>query len=342
MNRIVLVAPRIPYGGAERQMVELKNAYKEEIKLVDLSQNISLDENGSQKSMNIIGPGLRNKLHRMRCMNTLYREYSTATDTVFIFYNSVFLWLAYFLRKKGHKVYISLREYNSDFLGAKYQFVLRTLNGVFTNTPRLYNDMQQLGINIKLTLNTISSASTTPNRAVLTRDNTKLLIVSNLEPHKQVLEVLAALKNEKYDIYIAGAMSNIAYTEKCRAIASVSSCKIHFLGSVSRDDLIQHYTTCACFIHASLVEGTSNAIVDAINFETPLIVGNTPENRYLVDDLPDFIWEDGRLDQLVTSTINHARDRSYIHQQKFLRDRVSLKFGADNLRRIRETVLNIS
>lgn len=338
MSRIVLVAPRIPYGGAERQMVEFKDQFPAEVTLVDLSKNVSIDEHGSQQAFNIIGPGLKNKLHRAYCMYKLYREYSTTTDTVFVFYNSVFLWLAYFLSRKGHKVFFSLREYNRDFFKFKYLHVFRQLEGVFTNTPRLMNDLMERGIAIRLTLNTINFASNETDNNKPARDKNKLLIVSNVEPHKQIFEVLDALKGCNYEIFIAGALSNNLYAEKCKQSAEAGSCNVHFLGSIPRADLVGHYQTCGCFIHASLVEGTSNAIIDAIVHQAPLIVGNTPENRYLVDDLPEFLWENDSLPARLNEIMQTSDTESYRHFLNFLRSRIQIKFGQANLLWLRDHI----
>lgn len=338
MSRIVLVAPRVPYGGAERQMLELKDQFPTEVTLVDLSKNISIDKHGSQQAFDIIGPGLKNKLHRAYCMYKLYREYSTTSDTVFVFYNSVFLWLAYFLSRKGHKVFFSLREYNRDFFKFKYLHVFRQLEGVFTNTPRLMNDMIERGIEIRLTLNTINLSSRASKNNSFVRDKNKLLIVSNAEPHKQILEVLDALRDSNYEIYVAGALSNKDYAEKCRRSAEASNCKVRFLGSIPRAELVGHYQTCGCFIHASLVEGTSNAIIDAIVNQTPLIVRNTPENRYLVDDLPEFLWENDSLPDRLHEILQTSDTEPFQNSLNFLRSRIQIKFGRGNLLRLRNQI----
>jgi glycosyltransferase involved in cell wall biosynthesis len=337
MTKIVLIAPRLPYGGAERQMAELKNEFSEAVSLIDLSRNISIDEHGSQQAFDIIGPGIKNKIHRAVCMYKLYREYSNTQDKVFIFYNSVFIWLAYFLKIKGHKVYFSLREYNLDFFNPTFLHALKKLDGLFTNTPRLFNVMKERGMNIQLVLNTIPL--TDEDRPLTLRDKNKILIVSNVEPHKQILEVINALSSANYNIQIAGSHANKDYFRKCQEAAKISKCNISFLGSIPRDALVELYKTSGCFIHASLVEGTSNAIIDAITYNIPTIVGNTPENRYLVDDLPQFIWENGSLERLLETTLSSSEEPDYQQKQLFLQERIKLKFGKANLHQIYAAVM---
>jgi len=335
-TKFIFVAPQIPYGGAERQMLEVKNNFPREVVLIDLTKNISIDDTGSQQKMNISGPGLKRRINRYFCLIQLYKEYRKNKKDIFVFYNSIFLSLGYFLKISGCNVYFSIRENNSDFYTKKAQFFLKKLDGVFTNTPSVFYELKKRNLKAGLFLNTVDTKlpQNDPN-TFNQRDPNKIFMVSNVEPHKQVLEVIKGLNKEHYEILIAGTTeNNRSYYNLCQQEAKNSNCEVKFLGSIQKEEIINYYKTCGCFLHPSLVEGTSNAIIDAIKYDIPLIVGNTSENRYLVDDLSDFIWEDGSLPKKIENVLKHSKDMQYQDKMEYLRRRLNLKFSARNTHNI--------
>jgi glycosyltransferase involved in cell wall biosynthesis len=141
----------------------------------------------------------------------------------------------------------------------------------------------------------------------------------------------------KLNIRVAGKLSNPVYYKKCQKIAENSCCNIEFLGSIEKDAIHKLMKKATCLIHPSLLEGTSNAILDAINTETPLLVSDIPENSYLVDDFNDFLFSSNdelELKSKIEYLLENRFSDEYKSKMRFLNERLSFKFSNKNLSKI--------
>jgi glycosyltransferase involved in cell wall biosynthesis len=343
MIKTWLVAPFFPLGGAERQMHELAKSFSSDLLLVDMQSDV---KNRTLDGVNVLG--MNNDVLHLNEKNRLVRRFKRyvslfkfflqikeANIQQVVFYSPIFLPLVYALSYTQVKVGFSIREYKSSLFKGFELACIKKANIIFTNTVRASNKLSEQGLECKLTLNTIPPSKFSTNK--YTRANTDILVVSNLQPHKNVHMLLNATKKMRLNIRVAGEFSNTVYYEKCKKIAGTSCCNIEFLGSIEKDFILELLQKATCLIHPSLLEGTSNAILDAINTETPLLVSDIPENSYLVDDLNDFLFTQNNelaLKNKIEFLLENRLSIEYKNKMKFLNKRLSLKFSNKNLNEI--------
>ena len=338
-----LIAPEYPLGGAERQMFELAKSNKDSFQLIDLK---SADKNRIIDGVNIIGLGtdvlhLNTKNKVIRRFKRYFSFYSLLiklkkerAGTV-VFYNPIFFLLAYFLKKNTDiKVVFSMREYKPSLFKFLNLYILKKIDLIYTNTPRVKAKLNELGVNCDLILNTINVENT---QQTLTRNKNEIFVVSNLEPHKAIHILLYATQNMSLTINIAGRLSNPDYYNYCQSIAKTSSCTINFLGAIPQESLRAYLIKSSCLVHPSILEGTSNAILDAIGTSTPLLVSDIPENSYLVDDLDCFTFRANNTEELklkLSTLLKNSEETETLNKLELLRARLNIKFSTNNLAQI--------
>lgn len=338
-----LIAPEYPFGGAERQMFELAKSNKDSFKLIDLK---SVDENRIIDGVNIIGFSIdvlhlntKNKIIRrfkryLSFYSLLIRLKKQSAGTV-VFYNPIFFSLAYFLKKNSNiRVVFSIREYKPSLFKLLNLYILKKIDLIYTNTPRVKAKLNELGVNCDLVLNTINIEST---QQVTTRKKNEILVISNLEPHKAVHILLYATQDMSLTINIAGKLSNPEYYNYCQSIAKNSECSINFLGSIPQEVLKEYLTKSSCLVHPSILEGTSNAILDAIGTGTPLLVSDIPENSYLVDDIDCFTFRSNNIEDLkfkLVTLLENSEEPEVLNKLEFLKVRLDMKFSPGNINQI--------
>ncbi len=339
MTKTWLVAPDFPLGGAERQMYEAAKLMPNEAVLVGMkSKGDRRDDSGALViglDNDVLHLHIKNKVYRRfkryLSLFKLYKKIKEEKVSQIVFYNPVFLSLAFFLSFTKVKVAFSIREYKPSIFRGLSLICLKNVDVLFTNTTRVKNKLSELSMTCTLVLNTIHSAPLVKSNK---RCEGAVLVISNLEPHKNLHFLLKATKNMSLKINVAGKISNLSYYNLCKAIADESNCEVNFFGSISQEDLNKQLVTTTCLIHPSLIEGTSNAILDAINTNTPLLVSDIPENSYLVDDFNSFLFsvhDELQLARKVTNLLNTYKTQEYKQQQAYLKNRVETKFSKENL-----------
>lgn len=343
MSKVLLVIPEYPLGGAERQIFELANSYDNLFQVIDLK---SSKKSRTVDNVDIMGFDIdvlhlktKNKIvrrfKRYWCLLKLFfKFYSMNADTI-VFYNPIFLSLAFFLKIfSDFKIVFSIREYKSSLFSVVGVYLFKKMDLVYTNTPRVKMKLSELGVNCELVLNTITSINVDDK---LKRNKDEILVISNLEPHKAIHILLYATKNMSLTINIAGKISNSVYFDYCKKIAEESCCRVNFLGAIPQDNLQEYLKNATCLVHPSILEGTSNAILDAISTGTPLLVSDIPENSYLVDDLDVFLFCANDISDLqlkLKFLLNNSEDYIVLSKLEYLKSRLGIKFSAENLNKI--------
>jgi glycosyltransferase involved in cell wall biosynthesis len=79
-----------------------------------------------------------------------------------------------------------------------------------------------------------------------------------------------------YRLLIAGGLDEARYVE---SLAPLLTEHVTLLGRCSREQLNTLYRDCALYINGSMHEGSSNAVLEAVSRECPIILSGIPENR---------------------------------------------------------------
>lgn len=338
---VALVLPAYPLGGAERQAFVMASTLIEkcDIDIIDVASNIKCRVVGNINvigcGVDVIGLNLENKI--VRRILRYYRLFlllfflMRSEYKSFIFYSPIFFFLALPLKLAGKKVIISLRENKPDLYGFISRLSLRSASYIYTNTPSVKDHLEVLSVKCDLFLNEITMTNSVIKYESKYTKN--ILMISNVEPHKRIDFVIRSLANTDYTLTVCGRIENKSYHDFCVRAAKDSKVVVKFMGLLSHAEMSNLMTKPFIFIHASVVEGTSNAILDAINLRMPLLVSDIAENRYLVDDMRDFIFAADNQESLIGALDGLEKSINkdgYIELQEYLKYRVSVKFSGKN------------
>jgi len=123
-----------------------------------------------------------------------------------------------------------------------------------------------------------------------------ILMVSRLEPRKNVEEairILAKLSGDDYRARIVGTGSQKAKLEQ---LASKVGARVEFLGVVSEDRLPNIYTESDIFLSTSLSEGFGISVLEAMAAGCAVVASDIVTHRDLITDGTDGILYDGPSD----------------------------------------------
>ncbi len=116
------------------------------------------------------------------------------------------------------------------------------------------------------------------------KDFNKLLYVGNLKPHKG-LDILASaflkLPNN-YKLYIAGDKSSLRVSSSSLDILS-SNDRVVFLGNLEDEEVAKEISSSACLILPSRYEGFGMPPLEALFFNTEVIISDIPVFKELYD-----------------------------------------------------------
>ncbi len=344
-DKIWLVVPSFPLGGAERQLFELAKYNPNRFIIVDSSSTV---EKRNVNGVDILGLGIET-LHlnvKNRCIRRFFRYLSFVklvskinknNVSKVVFYNPIYFILTPFLKFKKVSVVLSLREFHKKLFSPLYLYLIKSADYIYTNTPRVKEKLQKHNINCDLHLNYIDLK---PLNKWKNNDTRTILVISNVEPHKNIHMLIDKVRDKNIIINVAGKISNIEYYNKCLRIANESLCEVNFLGSLSRDELDDYLVNTRCLVHPSILEGTSNAILDGIKFGTPILVSDIPENTFLVDNNNEFIFNDKNFEKKLGRVIFGEIDDKYIIKQEKIRKRCEMLFSLDNISNINNAIID--
>ena len=216
-------------------------------------------------------------------------------------------------------------------------YLLKKFNRIITNNLPQYSLLNALEIKSILTNNTIEPKSITSKYK--NNKNFKCLIISNYSKRKNIEVVLKAFKKidrKAFELKIIGYNKNLPQKYK-----SYNQKNISWVGHVSEDKIINYYEKFDCLIHASLREGASNAILDAMCYGMPVLASRIPENISLIGNNSNFLFNSNDSDELVQrieqlSLLKNTPDiKKYLDYQKLkIKNDYSTKNNEDLIKEI--------
>lgn len=192
----------------------------------------------------------------------------------------------------------------AGFLWAEWQ--LRFAHRVVAVTPALADRLRDRGIvdNVVVIPNAVDEA--VPPRDTANLDRFELhgkrfaLAVGRVTAQKNFPLLIDAFHKAKAQgarldkLVIVGGLDEEAYVETLHSHLSED---VILTGRLPRNSFLDLFASCAVFVNSSIHEGHSNAIMEAISYQRPLIVSDIPENL----DLPlsdDHYFRSGDVESL--------------------------------------------
>lgn len=181
------------------------------------------------------------------------------------------------------------------------EFQLRFADAVIAVSPSLRARLQRRGVRRRIAL--IANA-VDPAPAQAAHDGGFILTVGRVTAQKNVANLLRAhalLGEAAPELRIAGGLDDAAYV---RELAPLLNPRATLLGRIPRYALAPLYAGCRLFVNASMHEGCSNAVLEAVSHKCPLLLSDIPENRDL--GLPERVYFDAADPAAMAAAIRRA------------------------------------
>lgn len=94
--------------------------------------------------------------------------------------------------------------------------------------------------------------------------------------YETLVSALGGIFDTSVRLVVAGGSDEGGYADR---LIAMQSDRIRFLGRIDRRLLSALYSNCAVYVNCSRHEGLSNAILEAISYERPIIASDIPANR---------------------------------------------------------------
>jgi glycosyltransferase involved in cell wall biosynthesis len=204
------------------------------------------------------------------------------------------------------------------FLLAEYQ--LRFADAVIAVTPALAERLKARGIsgNVHVITNATDSADAYAEAGgVSLPDQPYLLAVGRVTVQKNLHRLIEGFKLYAADrpdlsLVIAGGLDEETYVAGLRPLLSP---QVRLLGRLTRSSMGPLYANARIYVNASIHEGMSNAVLEAISLGTPVLLSAIPENR-------DFqLGEKHYFDPMDVQSIAAALARADADPSAFVADR---------------------
>jgi glycosyltransferase involved in cell wall biosynthesis len=137
------------------------------------------------------------------------------------------------------------------------------------------------------------------------RDPGKIICVGRIEVRKNQLNLIRALNDSSYTLYIIGkpAPNHLNYYETCRSIASEN---IHFLEHVTDEELLGHYATAAVHVLPSRFETTGLSSLEAASMGCGIVVTACGDTREYFEDM--VLYCDPESPASIFKAVEHAAE----------------------------------
>jgi glycosyltransferase involved in cell wall biosynthesis len=200
------------------------------------------------------------------------------------------------------------------FRFAEYQ--LRFADAVIAVTPALAERLRNRGLrgNIYVIANAIDPKSEFSDGGLPLIQGPYILAVGRVTMQKNFHRLvegfkLFADKNPGIKLVIAGGVDDERYLNS--TMAPLLDDRIDMLGRLPRSAMGSLYENASLYVNSSIHEGSSNAVLEAVSWNCPILLSDIPENR-------DFGLEDANYFQPEEPTeIAEALGRAYFDQESF-------------------------
>jgi len=238
--------------------------------------------------------------------------------------SAIFLW-AYKLM--GAKTVV--RYGSADYLVGKWgvigklgfllsEFQLRFADAVIAVTPALAERLKRRGIarNVHVIANAVDVL---PAEGMGAPADAYVLSVGRVTAQKNVanlmrgFELLAQRMPSAPRLLVAGGLDETDYVASLEPLKSE---RITLAGRYARSAMAPLYRGAAVYINASLHEGSSNAVLEAISAGCPILLSDIPENRDF--GLPDRCYFDPQAPEAIADAIGAALEnpQAYVADAK--------------------------
>lgn len=327
MNFIFLV-PSMPLGGAELQvsyMAKYINSVDKDNAMVFAAYEGECDKEFGLDFMQAGRVGLVRNLRRLIYTFLLAFKIFSKND-VLIIYNQLFMPLGLLLKLARMKVVYSVREYDERVLTGWRFFCLKRFDLVFTNTERVSKAALDKGFRIPTYLNYFPFSDNATH--VGSGSGKRIVIVSNVQPHKNIHIVIKAMVGLDFELDVLGKTDNEQYLEYCKKLAADSGIVVNFRGFVKHEEVLGYLRGSDLFLHPSSQEGTSNAILSAVDVCIPVLVSDIPENRSVLGSSGCF-FEEGSVSDLKEKILTIESRCNDICRVRY---QVAEKFSLENMK----------
>ena len=153
--------------------------------------------------------------------------------------------------------------------------------------------------------------------------------ISSLERYKGhdlLLEVMRELDKNFIWIVSGEGDDRLRLTRKAEKYGLNS--RVHFLGRVGIDDLVDYYNLCDIFVMPSTGEGFGIVFLEAMACGKPVIGGGVDGSREpLMDGNLGYMVDPGNADEIATVIRKVISEKEKRNDPDFLRDQVRINFG---------------
>jgi glycosyltransferase involved in cell wall biosynthesis len=207
------------------------------------------------------------------------------------------------------------------FIVSEYQ--LRFADAVIAVAPALRERLAQRGItkNVHVMANAVDDTEPFDEAEAARSEYGEhlrrpfILAVGRVTAQKNVHNLIAGfhrlLETQQlpHQLLIIGGLDDEAYVRELRGLLSD---RVTLLGRLPRRAIGPFYAKCAAYVNASVHEGSSNAVLEAMSWRAPLLLSDIPENR-------DFGVSDHHyFDPLSADSIGEAMGRSLASPQDYV------------------------
>ena len=230
--------------------------------------------------------------------------------------SALFLW-AYKLM--GAKTVV--RYGSADYLVGKWgalgklgflasEFQLRFADAVIAVTPALAERLNRRGIskNVHVIANAVDALPEgAPVEAGRMPASDYILTVGRVTAQKNVAnlirgyELFAATRSNAPGLFVAGGLDETKYVEELRPLITE---RVTLAGRFARSAMTPLYRGAKIYINASLHEGSSNAVLEAISAGSPILLSDIAENRDI--GLPDEFYFDPQTPASIAAALERA------------------------------------
>ncbi len=225
---------------------------------------------------------------------------------------ALFLW-AY----KLMGLQVVVRYGSADYLVGKWgpigragfrlsEFQLRFADAVIAVAPALAERLKRRGIegNVVLIPNAVDDSNNDAATAT-PPPGTYVLTVGRVTAQKNIAHLLMGFSLLPHDIgqtlLVVGGLDDAEYVKQLQPLLSERAV---LAGRAPRSAMTPLYANCSVFVNASIHEGCSNAVLEAISAGCPILLSDIPENRDL--HLPDHIYFDPHDPRAIAAALSNA------------------------------------
>jgi glycosyltransferase involved in cell wall biosynthesis len=171
--------------------------------------------------------------------------------------------------------------------------------------------------------------------------NPYFLYVGNFYPHKNVSTLIRAFSHvpEPYELVLAGPEDFFAARIRSEIAEAGLSKRIRFLGKPEREDLAWLYANATALVHPSFSEGFGLPLVEAMQFDTPIIASDIPVFRELLRT--QYTWFDPRSEKSMSNAMKQCIDTKPSPDYSDLKQYYSFQTMAEQTAAVYQSILGI-